>query len=308
MRKSIWAFEIAAILALATATANANRHDITAPAAVQPTAALAPAPPIIAPPAAVTQPALALPRPDLRGTAGLPLSVELLNNGAGEIAAALTAREGVSANLAARMFELQASLVLALALLAAALLYQGFRLRQLIAQSARHFTLTHRPHLRLRQVWRQSKLAAGAAVSLDLAIANTGLSPACLHRLRLAMVVLPNGREVPPDLLSGRDGGLAAPVVIDCRHIPAIASGGSYLFTALTDGRSLTPKQVDELHDKTSKLYLVGNLEYGDTQGLSTRMIGFCRYLAVVDQRAVPDFSQAGRFRLVEQSEYEFAD
>lgn len=309
MRKSIWAFEIAAVLVLATATARANLHDIT------PTAPLPPAviiqTPMQAPMQAPASPPPA--RPDLRGTAGLPLSVNILDNnafdkGAGEIAAALGAREAASQNLAARMFEMQASLVLALALLAAALLYQGLWVRHFIAQSARQFALTHRPHLRIRHVWRQSELAPGNPVRVDLTVANTGLSPACLRRLRLAMVVLPNGREVPPDLLSGRDGALAAPVVIDYANTPAIAAGAGHVFNALTDGRSLTAKQIDELLDKTSKLYLVGNLEYSDPQGLSTRMIGFCRYLAVIDQRAVPDFSQAGRFRLVEQSEYEFAD
>lgn len=84
------------------ATEKANLHDIT--------------------PSGPTPPAA---RPDFRGTAGLPLSVNVLDNGATEIANALEAREATSVNLATRMFELQTSLVLFLVLLAGALLYQG---------------------------------------------------------------------------------------------------------------------------------------------------------------------------------------
>ncbi len=300
MARLFWAFAIAVVLLGNAAQAKANRHD-DAPA---PDAAPAPVIQLVPPqaPPAITA------RPDLRGTAGLPLAVDVLGGGAAQISASLNDSQAATDRLAARMFELQAALLLFLLLLTGALLYQGFWARRGTLQMARQFALTHRPNLRIRHIWRQGELARGTPVTVDLLVVNTGLVPAVVKEVRIAMVVLPNGREVPPDLLSLRHKTGIFPVIIDGARIPHIVSGGSYLFAGLTDGKALSAKQNDELRDRTSKLYLVGSIEYQDCFNAGLRTTGFCRYLAVIDQRAVPAFTDVGRFRLVEESEYEFED
>ncbi len=303
MRKIIWVSGILAVFLASAAAAKANRHDdAPAPAPAPPAIIQQPAPP--PPPPAPTPPA----RPDLRGTAGMPLAVTWQGDGAAQITAALHDNQSALLRLTARMFELQASLLLFLLALAGALLYQGFWLRRGTLQTARQFALTHRPNLRIRHIWRQGELAKAAPVTVDLLVVNTGLVPAVVKEARIAMVVLPNGREVPPDLLSLRRKTGIFPVIIDGARIPPIVSGGSYLFAGLTDGKALTAKQNDELRDRTSKLYLVGSIEYQDIFSSGLRTTGFCRYLAVIDQRAVPAFTDVGRFRMVEESEYEFED
>ncbi len=300
MTKLIWAFAIAVLLLATVAQAKANLHDNAATADPAPGPIIQLVPPQ-APPAIIA-------RPDLRGTAEMPVAVDVTGEEAAQITAGLRAAAAAAGQLTARMFELQATLLLFLLLLTFALLYQGYWARRGSLAASRQFALTHRPNLRIRHIWRQGELAPGAPVTVDLLVVNTGLVPAVVKQVRLAMVVLPNGREVPADLLSLRRKTGIFPVIIEGERIAPIVSGGSYLFAGITDGKALTRKQNDELRDRTSKLYLVGSIEYQDIYSSGLRTTGFCRYLAVIDQRAVPAFSDVGRFRLVEESEYEFED
>jgi hypothetical protein len=300
LTKLIWAFAIAVLLLATVAQAKANLHDNAATADPAPGPIIQLVPPQ-APPAIIA-------RPDLRGTAEMPVAVDVTGEEAAQITAGLRAAAAAAGQLTARMFELQATLLLFLLLLTFALLYQGYWARRGSLAASRQFALTHRPNLRIRHIWRQGELAPGAPVTVDLLVVNTGLVPAVVKQVRLAMVVLPNGREVPADLLSLRRKTGIFPVIIEGERIAPIVSGGSYLFAGITDGKALTRKQNDELRDRTSKLYLVGSIEYQDIYSSGLRTTGFCRYLAVIDQRAVPAFSDVGRFRLVEESEYEFED
>jgi hypothetical protein len=185
---------------------------------------------------------------------------------------------------------------------------QARLIRKSIKLASKEFIATHRPKIRIKHVWPVDRAWANAPIAANLVIVNKGSANAIITEVKYAFVILPIADNLPGSILTpGNNIGIVVQSV-NGFGIEPIENGVTHLIQGLVDRRNLNPGEALSIRNRSVRLYFIGSVEYQNAERTILRTTGFCRVLIVPLSAGLRSSTDVGRYEVVEDSDYEYAD
>jgi hypothetical protein len=148
----------------------------------------------------------------------------------------------------------------------------------------KEFIATFRPQLKVRQV---AKLERDGEPIIDFVVTNAGGSPAVIREARIVVITRAKGKALPARPFSGIEPFLKDKEVVAGQAVSVTWSENADEFVL----------NMAEVFEAEANLFVLGEIIYADTIRIQRRM-AFCRSYD----------NDNGRFRTLEDPDYEYAD
>jgi hypothetical protein len=186
------------------------------------------------------------------------------------------------------------------------LLYMKWGLRdtKITAEAARdaaiaqkdQFLASNRPKIRIKHVWFTGNFQPEASLTARVECVNVGTTEGIITEFGIIFLPIDKDKFLP----------FPNPTIpkIEWPETARIECGLTYRLPDAPDAIFLTRAQYESIRSGETRLFCIGYLRYLD-QAKRLRSTGLCRVLTFPER---PDFDDNGRFRVVEDSDYEYED
>jgi hypothetical protein len=168
------------------------------------------------------------------------------------------------------------------------------------------FNSTHRPKMRLKHAWFTDPTAwrLGGPLEINLDFVNIGDSDAFISWVNYQSLLLLKGERLPQRPPYDE----IPPSGVRTTRFPTNARvrSGLTLPRTVCDG-ILNDREVHDILWGERVLYLIGTIEYWDSEFRFLRQTAFCRRLVYKDNPPA-DLGDAGRFVVIRDPDYEYED
>jgi len=172
-----------------------------------------------------------------------------------------------------------------------------------IQLARQEFISSHRPEMRLKHIWLIGDIWSGQPIEVTLDIVNVGNTTGIIVNFNYVTLILPKIASLPQRPPYDEPDEPGSPRTYQFRDGFALASGITYP-RSFCDGRTLTPKEIQDIRDGNLRLYFIGSIEYWDNAG--ARQTAFCRYITFSSYPPSP--RDTGRFEKHCDPDYEYQD
>ncbi len=188
--------------------------------------------------------------------------------------------------------------------------WQGVQLKRTVSVtqaaielSNKEFIAAHRPQIRVKHVWFTDQTAwrLNGPLEVNLDLVNIGNASARVTWINYQSILIPAGKSLPQR--PPYDEVWQSDIRISRFQTNADLASGITLARTVCDG-ILDDQQVHDILWGQQQLYLIGSIEYWDLAGL--RQTAFCRRLTF--ESYPPATGDLGRFKIVEDPDYEYED